>query len=94
MRLGYDYMRKKLARLGGYSTHRDAADMSDLFYFYYVFIWSRRMTRLQRSRPLKQNGMNKNRYELFSQPVETKIIVKWLRDLRMIGVLSFYVLPC
>ena len=94
MRLGYDYMRKKLARLGGYSTHWDAADMSDLFYFYYVFIWSRRMTRLQRSRPSKQNGMNKNRYELFSQPVEMKIIVKWLRDLRMIGVLSFYVLPC
>ena len=38
MRLGYDYMRKKLARLGGYSTHRDAADMSDLFYFYCVYM--------------------------------------------------------
>ena len=49
-----------------------------------VFTWSRRMTRLQRSRPSKQNGMNKNRYELFSQPVETKIIVKWLHGLHMI----------
>ena len=33
----YGYMRNILARLGGYPTHGDAADMSNLFYFYFVF---------------------------------------------------------
>ena len=32
------------------------------------------MTRLPRSRLSKRNGMNKNRYKHFSQPVETKIM--------------------
>ena len=35
--LGDDYMRNNLARLRGYPTHGDVADMSDLFYFCFVF---------------------------------------------------------
>ena len=35
--LGYGYMRNSLARLGGYPTHRDVADMPNLFYFHFVF---------------------------------------------------------
>ena len=65
---------KQLGSLGGYPTHRDVADMSDLFHFYSVFIWSRGMTHLPRSRLLKQNGRNKNRYKHFREPVETKIM--------------------
>ena len=34
----YGYMRSNLAGLGGYSTNRDAADMSNLFYFHFEFI--------------------------------------------------------
>ena len=34
----YGYMRSKLVRLGGYLTHRDVADMSNLFYFHFEFI--------------------------------------------------------
>ena len=37
MLLGYDYMRNNLAHLGGHPTHRDVNDMSNLFYFYFVF---------------------------------------------------------
>ena len=37
MLLGYGYMRNNLVRLGGYPTHRDVADMSYSFYFYFVF---------------------------------------------------------
>ena len=36
MLLGYGYMRNNLVRLGGYPTHRDVADMSYFFYFYFV----------------------------------------------------------
>ena len=36
--LRHDYMRNKLARLRGYLIHRDAADMSNLFNFNFVFI--------------------------------------------------------
>ena len=43
------YMRNNLACLGGYLTHLDAADMSNLFYFHFVFTRSRAMTRLPRS---------------------------------------------
>ena len=74
MLLGYGYMRNNLTCLGGYPTHRDIADMSNLFYSYSVFIWSKMMTRLPRSRLSKGNGMNKNRYKHFRQPVETKIM--------------------
>ena len=35
MLLGYGYMRNNLVRLGEYPTHRDVADMSNLFYFFY-----------------------------------------------------------
>ena len=38
MLLGYGYMRKNLVRLGEYPTHRDAVDLSNPFYFYFVFI--------------------------------------------------------
>ena len=38
MLLGHGFMRNKLVRFGGYPTHEDIADMSDLFYFYFVFI--------------------------------------------------------
>ena len=34
------YMRNKLACLGKYLTHLDVADMSNLFYFHFVFTWS------------------------------------------------------
>ena len=43
------YMRNNLAWLGGYPTHLDVADISNLFYFHFVFTWSRAMTRLPRS---------------------------------------------
>ena len=55
-------MRKNLARLGGYPTHGDVADMSNLFIFVLCFM-IKGMTRLQRSRLLKRNGMNKNQYK-------------------------------
>ena len=32
------YMRNNLARLRGYPTHRDVADMSNLFYFHFEFM--------------------------------------------------------
>ena len=38
MLLAYSYMRNNLVRLGEYPTHREAADMSNLFYFYFVLI--------------------------------------------------------
>ena len=38
MLLWYVYMSNNLVRLRGYPTHRDAADMSNLFYFYFAFI--------------------------------------------------------
>ena len=31
-------MKNNLACLGGYDTHRDVADMSNLFHFHFVFI--------------------------------------------------------
>ena len=34
----YGYMRSNLARLGGYPTHRDVDNMSNLFYFHFEFI--------------------------------------------------------
>ena len=34
----YGYMRSNLARSGGYPTHGDVADMSNLFYFHFEFI--------------------------------------------------------
>ena len=40
MLLGYGYMRNNLVRLGGYPTHRDVADMSYFFYFYFAFIYN------------------------------------------------------
>ena len=43
-------MRNNLARLEGYPTHRDVAEVSNLFYFHFVFILSRGMMRLPRSR--------------------------------------------
>ena len=33
MLLGYRYMSNNLIRLGGYPTHRDVADLSNLFLF-------------------------------------------------------------
>ena len=36
--LEYDYVRNSLPRLGGYPTHGDVVDMSNLFYFHFVFI--------------------------------------------------------
>ena len=69
---GYGYMRKNLVHLGGYPSHWDVADMSNLFYFYSVFIWSRGMTPWRRSCLSKPNEMNKNQYKHFGQPVETK----------------------
>ena len=59
----FEYGRSKLACLGGYPTHRDVADMSDLFYCHFEFIWSRGVTRLPRSCLSKWNGLNKNWYK-------------------------------
>ena len=36
--LEYGYTKNNLARLGGYPTYRDVADMSNLFYFHFLFI--------------------------------------------------------
>ena len=74
MLLGYGYMKNNLVHLGGYPTHGDAVDMSNLFYIYSVFIWSRGMTLWPRSRLSKQNGMNKNQYKYFNTPQYTKIM--------------------
>ena len=38
MFLGYGYMRNNLVHLGEYPTHWDVADMSNLFYFYCVYM--------------------------------------------------------
>ena len=54
-------MRNNLVHLEGYPTHQDVPDMSDLFYFYSVFIWSRVMTCLPKSHLLKRNGMKKKK---------------------------------
>ena len=62
---------KQLGWLGGYPNHWDVADMSNLFYFHFVFIWLTGMTCFPRSCLLKRTGMNKNRYKHFSQPGET-----------------------
>ena len=70
---GYGYMRNNSVHLGGYPTHWDVADLSNLFYFYSVFIWSRG-TPLPRSRLSKRNGMNKNQHKHFRQPAEMKIM--------------------
>ena len=35
--LGYEYIRDNLARFGRYPTNGDVADMSNLFYFHFVF---------------------------------------------------------
>ena len=40
---------KQMASLGGYPTHLDVTDISNLFYFHFVFTRSRLMTRLPRS---------------------------------------------
>ena len=74
MLLGYGYMRNNLVHLRGYPTRRGVADMSNLYYCYCAFIWSRAMTPLPRSGLSKRNGMNNNQYIHFRQPVETKII--------------------
>ena len=62
----YGYMRSNSACLGEYPTHRDVADMSNLFYFHFESIWSRRMTRLPSFHLSKGNRFNKNRYKHFS----------------------------
>ena len=36
--LGYGYVRNNLAQVGEHATYGDFADMSDLFYFDFVFI--------------------------------------------------------
>ena len=38
MLLGYGYVGNNLVHSGGYPTQRDVADMSNLFYFYSVFM--------------------------------------------------------
>ena len=38
MPLGYGYMKNNLVHLGGYPTHGDAVDMSNLFYIYCVYM--------------------------------------------------------
>ena len=60
--------------------HQDVSSLLNLFYFHFVFIWSKGMTRLPRSRLSKRNEMNKNWHKHFSQPGKTKIIriVAWL----------------
>ena len=35
MLLGYGYMKNSLVCLAGWSTHRDVANISDLFYFFF-----------------------------------------------------------
>ena len=83
MLLGYGYMRNNLVHLGGYPTHRDVTDMSNLFYFHSVFTWSREMTPLPRSCLSKQNGTNKNQYKHFRQPVMTKSMQMRMYQLKL-----------
>ena len=68
----HGYMRNNLVHLRGYLTHRDIADMPNLFLFCVYMI--KGMTLLPRSHLAKQNGMNKNLYKHLRQPVETKIM--------------------
>ena len=90
MLLGYGSMRNNLVHLGGFPNHRDVADMSNLFYLYSVFIWSKEMMRLPRSRLFKRNGMNKNRYKHFRQPVERKIMQMRMCQFKLTKNLSFF----
>ena len=43
------YITNNLACLGGYLTCLEVAGISNLFYFHFMFTWSRAMTRLPRS---------------------------------------------
>ena len=90
MLLGYGYMRNNLVHLGGFPNHRDVADMSNLFYLYSVFIWSKGVMRLPRSWLLKRNGMKKNWYKHFRQPVETRIMQMRMYQFKLTKNLSFF----
>ena len=86
---------------------RDVTDMSNLFYFHFVFIWSRGMTRLPRSILSKRNGMNKIIWNLsvFSRGLQlegekmdsTYWIVftwsAWQRDHDMLGGIFYFWSP-
>ena len=58
----------------GKSHYQDVAYISNMLYFYFVFIWPRGMTLLPRSSLSKRNGMDKHRYKHFSHVGEKKMI--------------------
>ena len=90
MLLGYGYMRNSLVHLGEYPTYQDVADVSNLFYYCSVYIWSRVMKCLPKSPLSKRNGMNKNRYKHFRQPVERKIMQMRMCQFKLTKSLSFF----
>ena len=63
-------MRNNLACFGGYPTHLDVVDMSNLFYFHMI----KEDDALTEISPFKAEGMDKNRYNHFRQPGLIKII--------------------
>ena len=66
---------KQLGSLKGIShSPRCCWYVISLLFLFWVYIWSRGMTRLPRSHLSKRNEMNKNRCKHFSQPVKTKIM--------------------
>ena len=77
-------MKSNLAQLGGHPNQQDVADISNLFYFYFVFIWSRGMTLLSRSSLSKRNGMDKHWYKHFNQLDEKKIISMRMYQFKLI----------
>ena len=74
MLLCYGYMRNNLVHLGAYPTQQDVADMPNLFLFLFCVYMIKGDDCLLKSRLLKRNGMKKNRYKHFRQPVETKLM--------------------
>ena len=59
------YMRNNLACLGGYPTHLDIFDMSNLFCFHFVLTLSRAMTRLFTKIQFCQPGATVMRIPMF-----------------------------
>ena len=62
-----------MVHLGGYPTHQDVAEMSNLFYFYSVYMINGGDALTEISF-FEAKWDEKNRYKHFRQPVETKLM--------------------
>ena len=72
------YMRNNLACLGGYPTHLDVSDMSNLFYFHFVFTWSRAMTRLLTEIQFCQPGETVMWMLIYQFKLTKLVFIMWL----------------